>query len=94
MRPADDDRNVQMLLDLDGKLLERVVDAGQRGERDQAGVVACDGADEVRRVRDEEQIGLVPICLQDARQVRDADRFLNAIILDKKNTHAAIIRGK
>lgn len=93
VRPADDDRDVEVLLDLDGQLLEGVADAGQRGERDQPGVVACDGADEVRRVRDEEQISLVPIGLQDARQVRDADRLLNAIILNKKNTHSGIIRG-
>ena len=38
--------------------LEGVVEAGQRGKRDQPGVVTCDGADEVRRVPPSDQPAL------------------------------------
>jgi hypothetical protein len=37
-------------------------------------------AEQVRRVRNQQQIGLVAVRLQDARKVRDADRFLDPVL--------------
>ena len=80
---------LQRLLDLQRQALNRMVHAGERRKRDQARVVRPDRADQIRSVGDEQQIGLVPVGLQDAGEVGDADGFLNAVVLDEEDSHRA-----
>ena len=89
MRTADDDRDVEVLLDLDRELLDRMVHAGQRGKRDQPGIVFADGADEIGRVRDEQQLCVVAVGFEDPGEIGDADGLLDAVVLDEERFHVA-----
>ena len=73
MGATDDDRDVEVLLDHDGKVFERPVHARQGGERNQTGVVRANRADQVRRMGNEQEVGLVPVGLQDPGEVGDAE---------------------
>jgi len=87
MRAADDDRNIDMLFQRDDERFDRMVHACQSGERDESRIVAPDGPNQVWRVGDEQQIGLVPVSFQNTRQVRDTDGLLNAVVLDEQHFH-------
>src|SRR5262249_40582599 len=87
MRPTHNDGDVELLLDLHRQLFQRVMHAGQRRERDQPRVVGLDGADQVGRVGDEEEVGLMTVRFQDAGEVGNANRLLDPVVLDEENFH-------
>jgi hypothetical protein len=66
VRTADDDRHVELALDANGQLLNRMVNAGECRERDQPGIIFANRADEVWGVRDEQEVGFVAVGFQDA----------------------------
>jgi hypothetical protein len=94
VRTADDDGDVEVLLDLDRERLERVMHARQRREGDEPGVVGFDGPHQIRCVGNQQQVGLVSIRLQDAGEIGDANGLLNPVVLDEQNLHAAHTPGQ
>jgi hypothetical protein len=58
-----------------------------RQERDESRIVAPDGPNQVWRVGDEQQIGLVPVGFQNSREIRDTDGLLDAVVLDEQHPH-------
>src|SRR5262249_22166946 len=92
MGTTDDDRNMELALDCDGKLLDGVMNAGERRKGDQTRVVSLNGSNEIGSVRDEKQIGIVTIGFQDSREICNADGFLDAVVLDEQRFHVALPR--
>src|SRR6516164_4783882 len=89
MGTTDDDRNIQLALDRDGKLLDGVMNAGERRKGDQTWVVFLNGSNEIGGVRDQKQIGIVTIGFQDSGEIRNADGFLDTVVLDEQRFHLA-----
>jgi hypothetical protein len=84
---ADDDRNVPRLFDFEGEPLNRVMHPSEGGERDETRIVFFDRAEEIRCVRYEQQVGLVPVRLENAGEIGNANRFLDAVVLDEQDFH-------
>jgi hypothetical protein len=87
MRAPDDDRNIDVLFQPDDERFDGMVHARQGRERDESRIVAPDGPNQVWRVGDEQQIGLVPVGFQDSREIRDTDGLLDAVVLDEQHPH-------